>query len=192
MGVMDDAERFEPATLAGWTAWLAAHHADTRGVWLVTPRRAVDQVFDYDAAVCEALRYGWIDATVRTLDDVRAMQWYSPRRKGSGWSRPNKVRIERLEREGRMEAPGRAVIDAAKADGTWTLYDAVEDLIVPPDLAAAFDAHPGSREHWDAFSASARKMMLTWVVTAKQDATRARRVGQIAEKAAAGEKGYVV
>ena len=188
MGVMDDAERFEPAALADWTAWLAAHHADTRGVWLVSPRRAAGQAFDYAAAVCEALRYGWIDATVRTLDDDRAMQWYSPRRPGSGWSRSNKIRIDRLEREGLMEAPGRAVIDAARADGTWTLFDAVEDLVVPDDLAAALAAHPGARDHWDAFSASARKMMLAWVVTAKQEATRARRVAQIADKAAVGEK----
>jgi uncharacterized protein YdeI (YjbR/CyaY-like superfamily) len=188
MGVMDEAERIEPATLDEWTAWLAAHHADARGVWLMTPRRAADQAFDYDAAVCEALRYGWIDATVRPIDEQRAMQWYSPRRKGSGWSRINKARIARLEAEGRMEAPGRAVIDAAKADGTWSLMDDVEDLIVPPDLAVAFDAHPGSREHWESFSPSARKMMLTWVVTAKQPETRARRVAEVAERAAAGEK----
>lgn len=190
MGVMDDAERFEPATLADWTAWLAAHHADTQGVWLVTPRRATEQPFDYEAAVCEALRYGWIDATVRTLDADRGMQWFSPRRKGSGWARTNKVRIARLEREGLMEAPGRAVVEAAKADGTWTLYDDVEDLVVPPDLAAAFEAHPGSRELWEGFSASSRKMMLGWVVTAKQEATRAKRVALIATKAAVGEKAY--
>jgi uncharacterized protein YdeI (YjbR/CyaY-like superfamily) len=185
---MDDAERLEPATLAEWTAWLAAHHADTRGVWLVSPRRAADRAFDYEAAVCEALRYGWIDATVRPLDDDRAMQWFSPRRKGSVWARSNKMRVERLEREGLMEPPGRAVVDAAKADGTWTLYDGVEDLVVPADLAAALDAHPGSREQWDRFSPSARKMMLGWVVSARQDATRAQRVRLIAEKAALGEK----
>jgi uncharacterized protein YdeI (YjbR/CyaY-like superfamily) len=190
MGVMDDAERLEPAALADWTAWLAAHHDETRGVWLVTPRQAADQAFDYEAAVCEALRYGWIDATVRVLDDTRAMQWFAPRRKASGWSRSNKVRIERLEREGLMEAPGRAVIDAAKADGSWTLLDDVEDLVVPPDLAAAFAAHPGSREQWDGFSPSARKMMLAWVVTAKQEATRAKRVGLVAAKAAVGEKAH--
>jgi uncharacterized protein YdeI (YjbR/CyaY-like superfamily) len=188
MGVMDEAERIEPATLAEWTAWLAAHHADARGVWLITPRRAADQAFDYESAVCEALRYGWIDSTVRPIDDDRAMQWFSPRRKGSIWARTNKARVERLEREGLMEPAGRAVIEAAKADGSWTLYDDVEDLVVPPDLDAAFTEHPGSREQWDAFSPSARKMMLAWVVTAKQEATREKRVRLIAEKAAVGEK----
>lgn len=189
MGVMDDAERLEPATLDDWSRWLAGHHAGTRGVWLVTPRRAAEASFSYDDAVCEALRYGWIDAVVKPLDEDRAMQWFAPRRRGSNWSRPNKVRIERLERDGRMEAPGRAVIDAAKADGTWTLLDDVEDLVVPPDLAAAFEDHPGSRAHWEGFPPSARKVMLTWIVTAKQEVTRARRVERTAAKAAEGIRG---
>ena len=87
-----------------------------------------------------------------------------------------------------MEPAGRAVIEAAKANGTWTLLDAVEDLIVPDDLAAAFDAHPGSREHWDAFPPSARKLMLTWIVTAKRPPTRAARVVEVAARAAIGER----
>lgn len=182
-----DAELFEPETLADWTRWLAEHHADRVGVWLVTAKRSTGrQPFDYDAAVCEALRYGWIDAVQRTLDPERSMQYFAPRRPTSGWSRPNKARIERLEREGLLEAPGRAVIAAARANGTWTLLDDVEDLVVPEDLAAAFEARPGSRERWDAFPPSARKQMLTWIVTAKQPATRERRVAETAAKAAEG------
>jgi uncharacterized protein YdeI (YjbR/CyaY-like superfamily) len=187
----DDAERLEAHTLDDWANWLAAHHAESTGVWLVTAKRATGrQPFDYEAAVCEALRYGWIDAVQRTLDEERSMQWYAPRRPTSGWSRPNKVRIERLEREGRMEPAGRAVIEAAKANGTWTLLDEVEDLVVPDDLAAAFEAYPGSRAHWDAFPPSARKQMLAWIVTAKQPATRARRVQQTAANAAEGIRAH--
>ncbi|MGA9747248.1 MAG: YdeI/OmpD-associated family protein [Nocardioides sp.] len=187
MSTQDDAELVEPETIEGWTAWLAEHHADRAGVWLVTAKRSTGrQPFDYEAGVCEALRYGWIDAVKKTLDDERAMQYYAPRRPTSGWARPNKIRIERLEREGLMEAPGRAVIDAAKANGTWTLLDDVEDLVVPSDLAAALDAHPGARAHWDDFPPSARKLILTWIVTAKQPTTREKRVAETAEKAAEG------
>lgn len=186
MGVYDDAERVEPPTLDGWSDWLAEHHADAPGVWLVTARRAADRAFDYEAAVCEALRYGWIDAVQRPLDDVRSMQWFAPRRPASGWSRPNKLRIERLEREGRLEPAGRAAVEAAKANGTWQLLDDVEDLVVPEDLDAAFTARPGAREHWDGFSPSSRKQMLTWIVTAKKPETRARRVQEIADRAAEG------
>lgn len=186
MSVYDDAERVEPATLDGWSDWLGAHHAHAPGVWLVTPRKAADRPFDYEAAVCEALRYGWIDAVQRPLDELRTMQWFAPRRPASGWSRPNKLRIERLEREGRLEAAGRAVVEAAKSNGTWQLLDDVEDLVVPADLDAAFTAHPGARETWDGFSPSTRKQMLAWVVTAKKPETRARRVQEIAVKAAQG------
>ena len=189
MAAQDEAERLEVHSLDDWSTWLAAHHADRTGVWLVTAKRSTGrQPFGYEAAVCEALRYGWIDAVQKTLDEERSMQWYAPRRPTSGWSRPNKVRIERLEAEGRMEPAGRAVIEVAKTNGTWTLLDDVEDLVVPDDLSAAFDAHPGSRAHWDAFPPTARKMMLAWLVTAKRPATRETRVTEIAAKAAEGTR----
>jgi uncharacterized protein YdeI (YjbR/CyaY-like superfamily) len=85
-----------------------------------------------------------------------------------------------------MQPAGRAVIDAAKADGSWTLLDDVEDLIVPLDLSEAFDRHPGSRAQWDGFAKSPRKAMLTWLVTAKRAETRAARVEKVAAEAAEG------
>ena len=73
-----------------------------------------------------------------------------------------------------MQPAGRARSSRRpKADGSWTLLDDVEDLIVPPDLVAAFNRHPGSREHWDSFPASPRKIMLTSLVTAKRPEHRA-------------------
>ncbi len=187
MGVQDDAEWFEPDGVAAWSRWLADHHADVPGVWLVTAKRSSGrQVLDYETAIVEALRYGWVDSTQRGVDEERTRLWFAPRRPTSGWARTNKARIARLEAEGRLEAAGRAAVEAAKANGSWELYDDVEALVVPDDLAAAFDAHPGSRAHWDGFAPSARKQMLAWVVTAKQSATRERRVTTVAAKAAAG------
>ena len=107
----------------------------------------------YDDAVSEALAFGWIDTKGGSVDDERTRLLLTPRRRGSGWSRPNKQRIERLEADGLMTPAGAAVIAAAKADGSWSLLDDVEDLVVPDDLAAAFDRHAGSREQWDALPA---------------------------------------
>jgi uncharacterized protein YdeI (YjbR/CyaY-like superfamily) len=121
-----------------------------------------------------------------SVDDERTRLVLCPRRPGSGWSRPNKERIARLEELGLMQPAGRAVIDAAKADGSWTLLDDVEDLIVPPDLAEALDRHPGSRAQWDGFAKAPRKAMLTWLVTAKRPETRASRVEKVAAEAAEG------
>lgn len=188
MGAHDDGERVHPETVADWAVWLEANH--TRGgVWFVSWKRHTGRAtVSYDDAVTEALRFGWIDSLGRRLDDDRTMLWFSPRRSGSGWSRPNKQRIARLEAEGRLEPPGRALIERAKADGTWTLLDDVEDLIVPDDLAAAFGEHPGSRERWDGFPPSARRAILEWIVQAKRAPTRARRVAETARRAAQGER----
>lgn len=188
MGAMDDADRLEPGTLEEWSAWLREHHEQPDGVWLVSRRRAADRPFSYEQAVIEALRYGWVDSTVKPLDDLRAMQWFAPRRRGSMWTRINKGRVAQLEAAGLMEPAGLAAVALARETGMWTLMDDVEDLVVPDDLAAAFDAHPGARAHWDSWSASARKLILTWIVLAKRPETRATRVATTAEKAARGEK----
>jgi uncharacterized protein YdeI (YjbR/CyaY-like superfamily) len=143
---------------------------------------------DYDTAVIEALRYGWVDSVQRPLDEDRSMQWFAPRRARSGWARSNKLRIERLEREGRLEPAGRAAVETARANGSWTLFDEVDALTVPEDLAAELAARPGAREQWDAFPPSARRGILAWIVMAKRPATRERRVREAAEKAARGER----
>jgi uncharacterized protein YdeI (YjbR/CyaY-like superfamily) len=142
----------------------------------------------YEEAVQEALCFGWIDGKAAGLDDERTMLRFSPRKRGSGWARTNKVRIERLLAEGLMAEPGLALIEEAKRDGSWTMLDAVEDLIVPDDLAAAFDDHPGAREQWDGFPRSVRRAALEWIVQAKRPETRARRVTETARLAARGER----
>ncbi len=188
MGVMDDAERLEPTAVEEWRRWLGEHHTQPQGVWLVSARTAAHRAFSYEEAVLEALRVGWVDSTVKPVDEHRSMMWFAPRRRGSMWTRINKARVARLEEAGLMEPAGAAAVAAAKRTGMWTLMDAVEDCVVPGDLAAAFDRHPGSREHWGSWSASAQKMILTWIVLAKRPETRAMRVETTAEQAARGEK----
>jgi len=189
VGKLDDLEWFPAETREQWRAWLTANHDSAPGIWLVTWRKGAERpTLDYGAAVEEALAWGWIDTKAGSVDDERTRLAFTPRKAGSGWSRPNKERIARLEAAGLMQPPGRALIDAAKADGSWTLLDDVEDLVVPPDLADAFARHPGSREAWDAFPPSPRKLMLMWVVTAKRAETRASRIDQIAAAAAEGKR----
>ncbi len=186
--VHQDGERLIAETAEAWAGWLERNHGRAAGVWLVTWQpRSGRPVLGYEAAVVEALRFGWIDSIGRSEDDHRE-QWFSPRRPGSGWARTNKRRIERLEQEGRMEPAGRRVIEAAKADGSWTLLDAVEDLVVPDDLDRAFQAVPGARGHWDAFPPSARRIILGWIVQARRPATRAARIEETARLAGDGRR----
>ncbi len=158
MGAREDAERFEPGSAEEWGDWLARHHAERTGVWLVSARKASGrQAFDYDTAVTEALRFGWIDSVQRSVDQARSELRFAPRKRSSGWSRSNKVRIERLEREGRLESAGLAAVAAAQENGMWTPLDEVEDLVIPEDLAAQFDRRPRAREQWDLFPPSVRR-----------------------------------
>jgi uncharacterized protein YdeI (YjbR/CyaY-like superfamily) len=183
------AERIHAETVAEWRAWLERHHEREIGVWLVSWKTSTGRPrMAYEESVEEALAFGWVDSKANTVDAERSMLWFAPRRPGSGWSRPNKERIERLERDGRMTDAGRRVIERAKSDGSWTLLDDVENLVVPDDLAAAFAAHPGSRDQWEAFPRSARRGILEWIVQAKTGATRERRISQTAEAASRGER----
>ncbi len=184
----DDAQRVHVETREQWRDWLAEHHDRGSGVWVVWWKRATGRPApSYDELVMEALAQGWIDATSKGVDGERTMMWFTRRRPGSGWSRPNKLRLERLYARGRMRPAGRAVVDAARADGSWTLLDDVEDLVVPDDLAAALDER-AARATWDALTRSARRAALVHLVGAKRPDTRARRVTDVADRTAAGER----
>jgi uncharacterized protein YdeI (YjbR/CyaY-like superfamily) len=183
--VSNDGEQFFARTIQAWRRWLVANHTRANGVWLVSYKQVSGKArYDYNAAVEEALAFGWIDSKPRALDDERTMLWFAPRKPRTGWSAPNKERVARLIADGRMTPAGQAKVDAAKADGSWTKLDAVEALEVPRDLAAALGAHPPAAEHFAAFPRSVKRGILEWIANAKQAETRQRRVMETATLAA--------
>jgi uncharacterized protein YdeI (YjbR/CyaY-like superfamily) len=184
-----ESERFHPGTRAEWRAWLAEHHANRPRVWVVTWKRATGRPApSYDDLVEEALCYAWVDSTAGTLDDERSMLRFTPRKPGSGWARTNQARVERLSAAGLMAEPGLESVRRAHEDGSWTLLDDVEALVVPDDLAAALAALPPARENFDAFPPSARRAILLWLVQAKRAETRSARIRKTAELAARNER----
>lgn len=182
-------ERVHPESSEDWRAWLEENHATSTGVWVVSWKSHTGKNrIPYADEVTEALAYGWVDSKKVTLDADRTMMWYCPRKPTSGWSRPNKQRVETLLAECRMTPAGQRSIGIAKGNGAWTLLDDVEDLVVPPDLAAAFRRHKDSAAHWESFPPSAKRAILQWIVQAKRPETRAKRIRETAEKAALGER----
>jgi uncharacterized protein YdeI (YjbR/CyaY-like superfamily) len=180
---------YHPATLAAWRAWLAANGDSARGVWVASWRKASGRdPVAYGDLVEEAICFGWIDSTVNILDDERGLQLMTPRRPKSAWTRLNRQRAAVLEAQGRMTDAGRRAVEAAKANGWWTIYDSVEDLTEPDDLARALDACPPARTAWGGFPPSARKQMLWWVVSAGRPETRTGRIAKIVTAAEHGRR----
>jgi uncharacterized protein YdeI (YjbR/CyaY-like superfamily) len=169
-----------------WRAWLEANHNTARGIVLVYYKTKSDKAsVKYDEAVEEALCFGWIDSVIRSIDSERYMQLFTPRKKGSIWSKLNKSRVERVVASGLMTPAGEEVIEAAKADGSWSILDDVDALIVPDDLASALNAasvagsHTSARDAYDALADSRKKQLLYHIIAAKRADTRARRINQV-------------
>ncbi len=176
-------------TRAAWRKWFEIHHTREEGVWLISYKKATGKPrIDYDEAVEEALCFGWIDSKPSKLDDERSMLWFSRRKPGTGWSKPNKERIERLIAHGLMMPAGLAKVDAAKRDGSWNSLYAVEALAVPPDLARKLAAVPDAKRYFDLFPRSVKRGILEWIATAKKPETRAKRVEETARLAAENKR----
>lgn len=189
MSALDEAPHVQPDDRAAWRAWLEANHATARGVWLVTWRPRSGRVgLDYEAAIEEALCFGWVDSTGGRVDDERGKLYFAPRKARSVWAASNKARVERLTREGRMTPAGLAAIERAKASGSWETLDSVERLEVPADLAHALEAEPQAAVNFAAFPPSARKMALGSIALARRPETRAARIRSIVEAAARNER----
>ncbi|MGH8915417.1 MAG: YdeI/OmpD-associated family protein [Acidimicrobiia bacterium] len=173
-------EVLTPASRAEWRDWLASNSERREGLWVVYRKKT--SAFEgplYGDLVEEALCYGWIDSVTRRVDDDRRIQWFSPRRSGGLWSPLNKERIERLHGQGLMTEVGQAVIDRAKADGSWSQGDEVAALIIAPDLEAVFDVAPEARAAYAALPDSVKKQHLWSVYSAKRPETRAKRIADL-------------
>lgn len=166
--------------------WLAANHAGP-SVWLVTSKAAHPETYLSREQVLDALvAYGWIDGRRMKLDANRTMQLIAPRQQQT-WARTYKERVARLIAEGRMQAPGLAAYEAAKASGLWKLSDPIDDLEVPWDLQEAL-VRAGGRKWFEAAAPSYRRNVLRFLAQAKRTETRAKRIYLIAEHAARGVK----
>ncbi|MDX1964703.1 MAG: YdeI/OmpD-associated family protein [Pirellulales bacterium] len=182
-------ESVQPGDRAAWRAWLAHNHQRGSGVWLVIYKKTSGkQTFTFDEAIEEALCFGWIDSKPGKVDEERTKLWFAPRKAGTGWSRPNKERIARMIVAKKMTPVGLAKIQAAQADGSWEKLDAIEELLIPPDLRAALRSRPPAEDNFMAFPRSVKRGILEWIVTAKKADTRARRIEETAQLAAQNKR----
>ncbi|MFK7949086.1 MAG: YdeI family protein [Saprospiraceae bacterium] len=180
-------ETFCPKSRAEWREWLEKNHQSKPSVWLIYFRVSTKiPSLSWSEAVDEALCFGWIDSTKKTIDKERYMQYFTRRKPSSTWSKVNKDKIDKLTENNRMTKAGFESIEMAKQNGTWSLMDDVENLIVPEDLKIALNENENSMKFFQSQSKSIRKGMLYWVVIAKRTETRKKRIATIAESVAKG------
>jgi uncharacterized protein YdeI (YjbR/CyaY-like superfamily) len=166
--------------VADWRAWLREHHKTSREIWLVYYRKKTGKPrISYNDAVDEALCFGWIDSTQKTIDAERTAQRFTPRRPGSPTSEMNKARGRRLVREKRMTAAGLTAIGTLRAPR----------LVVPKDIRAALEHDPAAWTHFQRFPVAYRRIRLAFVEGARgRPAEFQRRLGNLVRKSAKNER----
>ncbi|MFL6089664.1 MAG: YdeI/OmpD-associated family protein [Aeromicrobium sp.] len=168
-------------------AWLAANHDTATELWMGLHKKHVDQRgLTWEQAVPEALCFGWIDSRVERIDEDAVRQRWTPRRTSSVWSRVNIDLVARLTAEGRMQPSGLAAFERRKPERSGIYFYENSDPDLPDEYARLIDAEPRAARFWAAATPSYRKHAKSWVLSAKQQATRDRRMAELVENCAAG------
>jgi uncharacterized protein YdeI (YjbR/CyaY-like superfamily) len=177
-------ETFYPASPQAWRQWLQDNHVSKQSIWLIYYKKKTNTPsLSWSEAVDQALCFGWIDSVAKPIDEQTYMQFFSKRKPNSVWSKVNKLKIKQLMDADLMAQAGLESIEKAKKNGSWTILDDVEELIIPADLDEAFDNLSGSKDFFLSLTKSVQKMALTGIVLAKLPATRQKRINEIAESA---------
>jgi len=167
-----------------WREWLEANHDSVKEIWLVYNKKHIKkQSVYYDEAVEEALCFGWIDSTIKSIDDETYMQKYTPRNDNSKWSLVNKKRVEKLIHEGKMTLAGMKKIEKAKQNGNWEeAYTSAKIMKIPDYLEKSLKTNPIAWKNFTSLAPSYQNIYMGWVMTAKRPETREKRILTVIER----------
>ena len=183
---MSDAIYF--SSPAEFGAWLEEHHETEKELWLGYWKKATGKPsLTWSQAVDEALCFGWIDGLLRGIDDQRHIQRFTPRKPTSNWSAVNVRKVEQLRKEGRMRPAGEAAFARRRPDKTGVYsFEQRDEAAFTPEQQAQFEADAAAWAYWQARPPGYRRTATWWVLSAKREETRARRLATLIEDCAAG------
>jgi uncharacterized protein YdeI (YjbR/CyaY-like superfamily) len=145
------------------------------------------QTMTWSQAVDEALCFGWIDGVMRRIDHERHMQRFTPRRPGSNWSKVNIAKVAKLEEAGLMRPAGRKAFAAREEDKSGVYaFERKDTAQLPAQFEERLRANGAAWDYWEGRPPSYRRTATHWVVSAKREETRERRLAQLIESSAAG------
>ena len=164
-------------TREAWRRWLMTHHASEERAWLILYKKnGSGQGLNYEAAVEEALCFGWIDSKPNKRDEVSYYLFFARRKPSGPWSAINKKRVDKLMAAGLMMPAGLQAIEVAKKNGAWSRIDSSEAMVMPPQLKKALAADKVAKKNFEAFPPGVRKAIFQWIISAKTEATILKRV----------------
>jgi uncharacterized protein YdeI (YjbR/CyaY-like superfamily) len=167
----------EARNAAAWRAWLARNAETSAGVWLIYYKKGSGTAsIHFDAALDEALCFGWVDSKVKSLDAARYMMRFAPRKLSSSWSPSNIARVKRLIAQGKMTATGLTAFAGHRRRRTPQL-----PTRLPRGLERAFRADARAWRAFSAFPPGYRRYAIGWVASAKLEPTRERRLARLIE-----------
>ncbi|MHC4203616.1 MAG: YdeI/OmpD-associated family protein [Planctomycetota bacterium] len=173
-----------------WRKWLYKNHATKTGIWLVFYKKETSKpTIEYEAAVEEALCFGWIDSIIKKIDAVRYARKFTPRSDKSRWSQLNKKRADKMIKQGQMTDVGLAKIKTAKKTGLWAKDPRPQiSLEIPPEFAKALARNKKAKQCFEKLAPSYRKFYIGWIVTAKRPETKKRRISESISLLEKGQK----
>lgn len=178
--VSQEIESFCPSSKKEWRLWLEKNHHSKDAVWLIMYKKNTHKpTITWSDAVDEALCFGWIDSVKKTIDSEKYKQYFCKRKTKSNWSKVNKEKIDVLTQQGLMTEAGIKSVEVAKENGSWTILDSVEALIIPKDLDLAFSKQENAKDFFLSLSKSHRKLLLYHIVSAKRPETKQKRIDEI-------------
>ncbi len=185
---MEMARTFYAPDRAAWRAWLQEHHAVESEVWLVYYKRHTGQAsVPYDDSVEEALCFGWVDSLIQRIDEERYARLFTPRRAESQWSESNKTRVRRLVAEGRMTEAGMARVDFP-LDEPPEPPPPRREAALSESLLATLQENAVAWEQFNRLPPSHRRNYAGWIMSAKKEETRQRRLAEAIEMLAQGKR----
>jgi uncharacterized protein YdeI (YjbR/CyaY-like superfamily) len=185
----NELKTFYPKNNEAWRKWLEKNHIIETSVWFIFYKKISNKPsVKYSDAVDIALCYGWIDSKQMPIDEEKYMQFFCRRKPKSVWSKVNKAKVEKLIAEGRMTKAGFESIEIAKKNGSWTVLDNAENLVIPKELETAFKKYNNAKVNFLNLSRTDKRNILQWLALAKREETIQKRVGDIASLAAQGLK----
>ncbi len=173
-----------------WEQWLTEHHDYVQLIWLqIAKKNASTKTVTYDEALDIALCFGWIDGQRKSQDEHYFLQRFTPRRRGSLWSKRNVTKAVRLLEVEKVQPSGLAEIEAAQNDGRWhRAYDSSRSMSIPDDFLSAVQKNRRAEEFFNTLNKASLYAIGFRLQTAKTPETRQRRIDSMMKLLESGQQ----